>query len=102
MSGMGGDTATFQLVAPYLWVTNFGGIVANGIVAARSKKRITKITFALGVTYHLVAAGYAYYAAREAGLDDDVWKWTLQTLAVGTPSVRLLTRMLEDSAVDAG
>ena len=42
MSGVGGDTATFELVAPYWWVTNFGGIVANGIIAARSKKRIAK------------------------------------------------------------
>jgi len=44
---------------------------------------------------------YAYYAAREAGLDDDAWKWGLQTLAVGTPSLRLLQRMLQEQAVDA-
>jgi transmembrane protein TMEM254 len=102
MSGVGGETPAFQLVAPYWWVTNFGAIVANGIIAARSKKRITKITFALGATYHVVAAGYVYYTAREAGLDDDVWKWVLQTLAVGTPSVRLLTRMLQGQTVDGG
>ena len=101
MSGMSGDTATFQPVAPYWWVVNFGGIVANGIIAARSKKRITKITFAVGAGYHVVAAGYAFYVAREAGLDDDAWKWGLQTLAVGTPSVRALQRVLQERAVDA-
>ena len=99
MSGMSGDTATFQLVAPYWWVTNFGGIVANGIIAARSKKRIAKITFAVGAAYHVVAAGYAFYAAREAGLDDDAWKWGLQTLAVGTPSVRALIALLQERGV---
>jgi len=93
--------STFQPVAPYWWITNFGGIVANGIIAARSKKRIAMLTFVVGAGYHAVAAGYAYYAAREAGLDDDAWKWGLQTLAVGTPSLRLLQRMLQEQAVDA-
>ena len=101
MSAIAGGTATFQPVAPYWWVVNFGGIVANGIIAVRSKKRITKITFAVGAGYHVVAAGYAFYAAREAGLDDDAWKWGLQTLAVGTPSVRALQRVLQERAVDA-
>ena len=101
MSGTGVDTATFQLVAPYWWVTNLGGIVANGIIAARSKKRIAKVTFAVGAAYHVVTAVYAYYAAREAGLGDDAWKWGLQTLAVGTPSARALHRMLQERGVDA-
>ena len=92
---------TFRPVAPYWWVTNFGGIVANAIIAARSKKRIAKITFALGAGYHVVAAGYAFYTAGEAGLDDDAWKWGLQTLAVGTPSVRALNAMLQERGVDA-
>ena len=95
-------TSTFRPVAPYWWITNFGGIVANGIIAARSKKRIAKLTFVLGAGYHVVAAGYAFYAAREAGLDDDdVWKWGLQTLGVGTPSLRALNAMLQERAVDA-
>jgi len=92
-------TATFRPVAWYWWFTNFGGIVLNGIVAARSKKRIAKITFALGAGYHVITAGYAYYTAREAGLDDDAWKWGLQTLAVGTPSVRALNAVLRERGV---
>jgi hypothetical protein len=100
MSAMGvSGTATFRPVAPYWWLTNFGGIVVNGIVAARSKKRIARITFVLGAGYHVVAAGYAYYTAREAGLDDDAWKWGLQTLAVGTPSVRALNAVLRERGV---
>ena len=43
----------------------------------------------------------AFYAAREAGLGDDAWKWALQTLAVGTPSARALHRMLQERGVDA-
>jgi hypothetical protein len=92
-------TATFRPVAPYWWIMNLGGIVANGIVAARSKRRIAKITFVLGAGYHVVAAGYAYYTAREAGLDNDAWKWGLQTLAVGTPSVRALNAVLRERGV---
>jgi hypothetical protein len=94
-------TSTFEPVAPHWWIANFGGIVANGIVAARSKKRLVKVAFALGAGYHVIAAGYAYYTAREAGLDDAAWKWGLQTLAVGTPSVRALNRVLRERAVDA-
>ena len=95
------QSPTFQPVAPYWWITNFGGIVANGIVAARSKKRLVKVTFALGASYHVIAAGYAFTAARRAGLVDDAWKWGLQTLGVGTPSVRALNRVLRERAVDA-
>jgi hypothetical protein len=101
MSGLFTSTETFRPVAPYYWLTNFGGIVANGIIAARSRKRITMITFAVGAAYHVVAAGYAFNAAREAGLGDDAWKWGLQTLAVGTPSARALHRMLQERGVDA-
>ena len=99
MSAIGMGTETFRPVAPYWWITNFGGIVANGIVAARSKKRIAKITFVLGAGYHVVAAGYAFYTARAAGLDDDAWKWGLQTLAVGTPSVRALNSVVRERSV---
>jgi hypothetical protein len=93
------STSMFRPVAPYWWITNLGGIVANGIIAARTKKRIPKITFALGAGYHVVAAGYAFVTARNAGLDDDAWKWGLQTLAVGTPSVRALIALLQERGV---
>jgi hypothetical protein len=99
MSSLGTGTATFRPVAPHWWITNFGGIVANGIVAARSRKRIAMITFVLGAGYHVVAAGCAYSTARDAGLDDDAWKWGLQTLAVGTPSVRALNAVLRERGV---
>jgi Transmembrane protein 254 len=98
---MSTGTATFRPVAPYWWITNFGGIVVNGIIASRSKKRLVRFSFALGAGYHVIAAGYAYYAAHEAGLDDDAWKWGLQTLGVGTPSLRALNTVIRERTVDA-
>jgi hypothetical protein len=98
---MSTGTATFRPVAPYWWITNFGGIVVNGIIASRSKKRLVRLAFALGAGYHVIAAGYAYYAAHEAGLDDDAWKWGLQTLGVGTPSLRALNTVIRERTVDA-
>jgi hypothetical protein len=94
-------SSTFRPVAPYWWFTNFGGIVVNGIIAARSEKRLVKLTFVLGAATHVIEAAYAYNAARQAGLDDDAWKWGLQTLAVGFPSVRALNAMIQERAVDA-
>jgi hypothetical protein len=96
MSERRSGSASFRLVAPYWWLTNFGGIVVNGIVAARSKKRLVTLTFVLGAATHVVEAGYAYNAARQAGLDDDAWKWGLQTLAVGFPSVRELNAVIQE------
>jgi hypothetical protein len=96
---MSGSTATFRPVAPHWWFTNFGGIVVSGIIAARSKKRLVKLSFALGAATHVIEAGYAYSTAREAGLDDDAWKWGLQTLAVGFPSLRELNTVLRERGV---
>jgi Transmembrane protein 254 len=93
--------STFRPVAPYWWFTNFGGIVVNGIIAARSRKGLLKLTFALGAATHVIEAGYAYTTARQAGLDGDAWKWGLQTLAVGFPSVRELNAVLRERVVDA-
>ena len=95
------SSSTFQPVAPYWWYTNLGGIVAGGIVAARSKKRLVRLAFAVGVVTHVIEAGYAYTAARRARLDNDAWRWGLQTLAVGFPSVRALNGVLRERAGDA-
>jgi hypothetical protein len=92
--------SSFRPVAPYWWITNFGGIVTNGIIAARSKKRLVRITFVLGAATHVIEAGYAYTTAQRAGFDD-AWKWGLQTLGVGFPSVRALNDVLRERAVHA-
>jgi hypothetical protein len=94
--GLGTTTATFRPVAPSYYFTNLGGLVVNGIIAARSKKRLVRLTFVLGAATHVVEAGYAYNAARRAGLHDDAWKWGLQTLAVGIPSLRELHTVLHE------
>lgn len=87
---------TFTPVAPHWWVTNFGGIVVQGIVAKRSKSRFFKIGFALAATTHVVEAAYAYRTAKQRGLGGDAARWGLQTLAVGFPSLFALQATLRD------
>jgi hypothetical protein len=86
----------FTPVAPYWWVTNFGGMIVSGFVARRSKSRFVKLGFALAVTTHVVEAVYAYGTARRAGLDDAAPAWGLQTLGVGFPSLQALHEVLRE------
>lgn len=85
---------TFVPVAPQWWVSNFGGLVVNGIMAARRKSRLTRAVFATAVAIHVVEAVYTYRVATREGLDEDAWKWTLQTLGVGFPSLLALHALL--------
>ena len=87
---------TFVPVAPMWWVSNFGGLVTNGIVAARRKSKLTRLVFGAAVVTHVVEAGYAYRTATREGLDDAAWKWGLQTLAVGFPSLIALHELLAE------
>jgi hypothetical protein len=80
------------------WVTNLGGLTVNGIVAARSSSRLKRGIFAAAVVTHVSEAAYAYVVARREGLDDDAWKWGLQTLGVGFPSLVALHRLLAERA----
>lgn len=89
---------TFVPVAPVWWVTNLGGLVVNGIMAARSRSRIKRAVFAAAVVTHVVEAGYAYRVARREGLGDDAAMWGLQTLGVGFPSLIALHGLLEARA----
>jgi hypothetical protein len=83
------DVATaFVPVAPLWWVTNLGGMIVNGAVALRSSRKLPKIVFALAAATHVAEATYAFVAARRRGLP--TVPWTLQTLAVGFPSLRAL------------
>ena len=82
--------STFVPVAPMWWATNFGGLVVNGIVARRRRSRLATLVFAAGVTTHVVEAAYAYRRAQREGLGDAAWKWGLQTLGVGFPSLLAL------------
>ncbi len=88
---------TFVPVAPMWWVTNLGGLTVNGIVAARRKSTLTRLVFGAAVVTHVVEAGYAYGIAQRAGFDD-AWKWGLQTLGVGFPSLFALNEVIATHA----
>ncbi len=83
-----GTTGVFVPVAPAWWVTNLGGLVVNGLVAARSSRKLPRIVFALAAATHVVEAACTFVTARRRGLP--ALPWTLQTLAVGFPSLLAL------------
>lgn len=92
---------SFVPVAPMWWVSNFGGLVSNGIIAARRKSTVMRLVFGAAVVTHVVEAAYAYRVAQREGLDDAAWKWGLQTLGVGFPSLIALHELLADRAAGA-
>jgi len=57
----------FVPVAAGWWVSNFGGVVLTGIVAARSRRPAMRALFASAVALHIGEAVYAYRSARAAG-----------------------------------
>lgn len=87
---------TFVPVAPMWWVSNFGGLVVNGIIATRRKSTLTRVVFGAAVATHVAEAAYAYRVARREGFTDDAWKWGLQTLGVGFPSLVALHELLAE------
>lgn len=93
------DDRDFVPVAPGWWVSNFGGIVTSGIVAARTRRPLLRWVFALGAVTHVVEGAVAYRRARTAGLGEDAARrWGLQTLGVGFPSLIGLGRLLRERA----
>ncbi len=80
----------FVPVAAGWWVSNFGGVVLTGIVAARSRRPAMRALFASAVALHIGEAVYAYRSARAAGFTHSAPRWALQTLAVGFPSLLAL------------
>ena len=93
-------STTFVAVAPGWWVSNFGGVVVIGIIAARRKSPLTRFVFGAAVVTHVAEAGYAYGIARRAGFAD-AWKWGLQTLGVGFPSLFALNEVIATHAAAA-
>ena len=85
---------TFVPVAPVWWVSNFGGVVVNGVVAARRKSTLARMVFGAAVATHVVESVYAYRRAQREGLGDAAWKWGLQTLGVGFPSLLALNDLV--------
>ena len=96
MSGTitGSGTDRFVAVAPGWYVSNLGGVILTGIVARRSGRPSVQLLFAVAVALHVGEAGYAYSAARSAGLTGSATRWGLQTLAVGFPSLSALRTVI--------
>jgi len=92
---------TFIPVEAKWWASNFGGMVAFGLVAARSRSRLLRGGFKLAVAVHVVEAVYSYDRARRAGFHASAGRWALQTLAVGFPSLRALNSATEEKAIEA-
>jgi hypothetical protein len=78
---------TFVAVDVRWWLTNTGGVVLTGVVAARSGRPAFRWLFRAAVALHVGEAVYSYGAARRAGFTASAPRWALQTLAVGFPSL---------------
>jgi len=92
MSTTSAPADTFVAVAPHWYVTNTGGVVLNGVLAAATKRRTFTVAFWGAVAIHVAEAAYAYRAAQRKGFTASAPKWALQTLAVGFPSLIALHR----------
>jgi len=90
---------TFVPVETHWYVTNLGGVIATGILALLTRRRFLRWLFWSAVAVHVAEAAYTYRAAREAGFTESAPKWTLQTLAVGFPSLIALRTARDDSAL---
>jgi hypothetical protein len=98
MSATTPDPATFVGVAPHWYVTNTGGVLLNGVLAAVTGRRTMKVLFWGAVAVHVGEAVYACRAAQRAGFTDSAPKWALQTLAVGFPSLLALHQARSEQA----
>lgn len=87
MSVEGPPEETFVPVDGRWWLSNTGGIVLTGLLAAMTGRRLLRWIFWGGVAIHVAEAAYTYQAARKAGFTRRAVRWTLQTLGVGFPSL---------------
>lgn len=90
MNGATDRRETFVAVAPGWYASNLGGVIATGLLAKKTGARVIRWTFYGAVALHVGEAAYANHAARKAGFTNSAWKWGLQTLAVGFPSLLAL------------
>jgi Domain of unknown function (DUF4499) len=78
---------TFVPVDRRWWLTNTGGIVLTGVLAAATGRPALQRLFHAAVAIHVGEALYSYRAARRAGFTTSAPRWALQTLGVGFPSL---------------
>jgi Domain of unknown function (DUF4499) len=69
------------------WLSNAGGIVVTGVLAAVTGRPALRRLFHTAVAIHVGEALYTYGAARRAGFTTSATRWALQTLGVGFPSL---------------
>ena len=92
---------TFVAVDPRWYVSNLGGVILTGVLAAVSRRRLLRWLFWGAVAIHVYEAAYSYKSARNAGFTESAPKWALQTLAVGFPSLIALRTARDDAALAA-
>lgn len=78
---------TFVAVDRRWWLTNTGGIIVTGVLAAFTGHPALKRLFHAAVAIHVGEALYSYGAARRAGFTTSARRWAFQTLGVGFPSL---------------
>jgi Domain of unknown function (DUF4499) len=78
---------TFVPVDGRWWISNTGGIVLTGLLAAITGRRLLRWIFGVAIGIHVVEAAYTYQAAQRAGFTRHAGRWALQTLGVGFPSL---------------
>jgi phage tail protein X len=78
---------TFVAVDRRWWLTNTGGIVVTGVLAAATGRAALQRLFRAAVAIHVGEALYSFSSARRAGFTTSAPRWALQTLGVGFPSL---------------
>jgi hypothetical protein len=91
------EPTTFTPVEAKWWLSNFGGMLAFGLVASGSRSRLLRAGFGLAVATHVIEAAYSYDKARRAGFHTSASRWGLQTLAVGFPSLWALQEAIDET-----
>ncbi|MBM3671776.1 MAG: DUF4499 domain-containing protein [Actinobacteria bacterium] len=94
------DPDTFIAVEPKWWLSNFGGMVAFGLIVSRSRSRFMHLGFRTAVALHVGEAIYAYRKALQAGFGSSAHRWALQTLGVGFPSLIALNDAVARAGLD--
>jgi hypothetical protein len=90
---------TFVPVDRRWWLTNTGGIVVTGLLAAVTGRSGLRRLFRAAVAIHVGEALYSYGAARRAGFTTSAPRWALQTLGVGFPSLIALRAARQAASV---
>ena len=89
---------TFVPVDRRWWLTNTGGIVVTGLLAAATGRSGLRRLFRAAVAIHVGEALYSY-GQRRAGFTTSAPRWALQTLGVGFPSLIALRAARQAASV---